>query len=348
MPPHDLMVIGGSAGALEALQRLLPGLAQEFRAPICVVIHSAAESPGLLPGLLERIAGRPTRYPIDGEAIQDGRIYVARPDHHLLIEDGRLRLTRGPRENGFRPAVDPLFRTAAKSYDGRTIGVILSGGRNDGTAGLAAIKTSGGVAIAQHPEDALAPSMPQSAIRHVDVDFVLNATEIPRVVANLPARLRKKTAGPQRGRKRPDAAEVGSDALNAPGKPVRPPTAFVCPECGGALWEMEQGKLLRFRCHVGHVFTGETLVEQQNGTIEHALWNALRTLEEAASLRERMADHARDARMDAIARDYDQQKKSFEEQAAVIRRVLVIDEKTPLEEASAPRVAARARKARQD
>src|SRR5262245_23907549 len=264
MPAHDLMVIGGSVGALDALQRLLPGLAQDFRVAICVVIHTAAESPGFLAELVERMAGRPARYPFDGEAIRDGRIYVARPDHHLLVEDSKLRLTRGPRENGFRPAVDPLFRTAAQSYNGRTIGVILSGGRNDGTAGLAAIKASGGVAIAQHPEDALAPSMPQSAIRHVDVDFVLNATEIPRVVASLPARFRKKTARPQRGRERPDAAEVGSDALNAPGKPVRAPSAFVCPECGGALWEMEQRKLLRFRCHVGHVFTGETLVEQQD------------------------------------------------------------------------------------
>jgi two-component system, chemotaxis family, protein-glutamate methylesterase/glutaminase len=347
MPPHDLMVIGGSVGALEALQRLLPGLAPDFEAAICVVIHTAAESPGLLPDLLGRVANRPAKYPVDGETIQGGRIYVARPDHHLLIENGKLRLTRGPRENGFRPAVDPLFRTAAESYDGRTIGVILSGGRNDGTAGLGAIKDSGGVAIAQHPEDALAPSMPQSAIRHVDVDFVLKAADIPRVVANLPTKVRTRPAKPRQGRKRPDSAEVGSDALNAPKKPGGTPSAFVCPECGGTLWEAKQGRLLRFRCHVGHAYTGETLVEEQQTTLEQALWNALRTLEESASLRERMADHARDNRMDAIARDYDEQKKSFEEQAAVIRRVLVVDKETPLEEAGPRRVAARARKARQ-
>src|SRR5262245_47485959 len=312
MPAHDLMVIGGSVGALDALQRLLPGLAQDFRVAICVVIHTAAESPGFLAELVERMAGRPARYPFDGEAIRDGRIYVARPDHHLLVEDSKLRLTRGPRENGFRPAVDPLFRTAAESYDGRTIGVILSGGRNDGTAGLAAIKTSGGVAIAQHPEDALAPSMPQSAIRHVAVDFVLGAAEIPRVVANLPVRMRRK-ARPEHAPKRPDPAEVGADALHASEKPGRGPTAFICPECGGPLWELKQGKLLRFRCHVGHAYTGETLVEEQRETLEHALWNALRTLEEAASLRERMADHARQSGMDAIASDFDRQKETLEE-----------------------------------
>src|SRR5262249_22187223 len=137
MPPHELIVIGGSVGGLEALQRLLPGLPERYGAAICVVIHTAAESPGVLPTLLERMAGRPARYPRDGETIQSGRIYVAPPDHHLLVDDSRLRLARGPRENGFRPAVDPLFRTAAESWDGRAIGVILSGGRNDGTAGLA-------------------------------------------------------------------------------------------------------------------------------------------------------------------------------------------------------------------
>jgi len=348
MPPQELMVIGGSMGALEALQRLLPGVAEAFRSPICIVIHTAAESPGVLATLVERMANRPARYPADGETIQNGLIYVALPDHHLLVEDGRLRLTRGPRENGFRPAIDPLFRTAARSYAERTIGVILSGGRSDGTAGLAAIKDSGGIAIAQDPRDALAPSMPQSAIDHADVDFVLKAAEIPRVVATLPARSRKKIAIRQMDPSRPDVAEVGSDALHAAEKPGNVLTPFVCPECGGPLWEAREGKLIRFRCHVGHAYTGETLVEEQGTALEHALWNSLRALEEAAALRARMAAHARESGMDVIADDYEARKTQYEEQAAVIRRVLVVDETTLLEAASAPRVAARARRARQD
>src|SRR5262245_12679783 len=170
MVHRDIVVVGGSAGAIEALQRIVRDLDNRFCAAIFVVIHTAPGSSGFLPHILERTAVLPSAHPSDGDAIVGGRIYIAPPDHHLLVENGVVRITKGPKENGFRPAVDPLFRTAAEAYGSRVIGVILSGGQDDGTSGLALIKNAGGLAIVQNPLDALVPSMPESALQYVDVD----------------------------------------------------------------------------------------------------------------------------------------------------------------------------------
>src|SRR3954470_2925577 len=185
MPSHDIIVIGASAGGVETLKALVRGLPAELPAAVFVVLHVAPGGPGYLPQILAKAGPLPASFPEDGEAIANGRIYVAPPDHHLLLEPGRVRVVRGPKENRHRPAADPLFRSAAWAYGPRVIGVVLSGTLDDGAAGLWAIKSCGGVAIVQDPEDALFDEMPASALASVDADHVAPLEELPLILAEL-------------------------------------------------------------------------------------------------------------------------------------------------------------------
>jgi two-component system chemotaxis response regulator CheB len=349
--PADIVVIGASAGGLEALRGALGGVDGRMSAAVFVVVHTSAGAAHVLASILERVSGVPASYPSDGEPIAGGHIYVAPPDHHMLIEDGHVRITRGPKENGFRPAVDPLFRTAAAAYGPRIVGVILSGGQNDGTLGMAAIKRAGGVTIAQSPDDAIVSNMPESAITHVGMDHVLTSNQIQRFLitrtrkpgkAVMGTRGRRPSIGTAR-RQSPDSADVGTDLFGA-GAANAPPSAFVCPECGGALWEAEENGILRYRCHVGHVFTGEALLNEQGLALEQAMWTALRSLEEGAALRLRMADHAQQRGMAGIARRYAEQSDEFKQRAAVIRKALVVDRDTAAADRSAAAIEGRARR----
>src|SRR5581483_492929 len=177
--------IGTSSGGIEALRVLLAALPADFPAPICIVIHTSTESPGIVPGILSRITPLPVRYAADGDALRAGHVYVAPPDRHLLVEPGRARVTKGPRENRFRPAIDPLFRSAAQVFGPGAIGVVLTGSLDDGTSGLDVIKRLGGTAVVQDPEDALYPSMPQSAIAHVAVDYVVPLAQLAPLLVGL-------------------------------------------------------------------------------------------------------------------------------------------------------------------
>jgi two-component system chemotaxis response regulator CheB len=239
-------------------------------------------------------------------------------------------LARGPRENGFRPAADPLFRTAARVFGPRVVGVVLSGGLDDGTEGAALVKAFGGVAVVQDPDEATFPGMPTSAIANVRIDHVLPAARIGKLIARLASEPLPQgahamsTHNPDEA-DRPDLAEVG-DASLATGDIPGPPSGFTCPECGGALWELRSGKLLKFRCHVGHSYTTEALISEQTRSLESALWAALRSLEENAGLRRRLARRARDSNWGAIATQYDKQAEEAEARASVIRKVLMADE----------------------
>ncbi|HEX8145479.1 MAG TPA: chemotaxis protein CheB [Pyrinomonadaceae bacterium] len=179
MPTEQIICIGASSGGIETLRTLVTGLPADFSASIIVVLHTSAESPGILGAILDRSGPLPAANAVNREHIQPGRIYVAPPDYHTLVEPGTIRLMRGPKENRFRPAIDPLFRSAASVYGPMAVGVILSGNLDDGTAGLRAIKQLGGTTIVQDPEDALFSSMPRSALEHVRVDYCLPVAEMP-------------------------------------------------------------------------------------------------------------------------------------------------------------------------
>lgn len=328
-PGRDIIVIGASAGGVQALQELTRGLPRDLPAAVFVVVHTSPHSPGILPQILDRSGPLPAQAAEHDAPIEPGRIYVAPPDHHLLLKADRMVLAKGPRENGFRPAADPLFRTAARVFGPRAVGVVLSGGLDDGTEGLALIKQHGGVGIAQDPDDATFPGMPSSAIAHVELDHVLPAVRIAQVLDQLArepipqgARAMAKPNGEEDG---PDVAEVG-DASLLVGDLPEPPTGFTCPECGGALWEQRRGRLLKYRCHVGHGYTVEALVAEQARTLESALWAALRSLEENAGLRRRLARRARDSGWAAIAAQFDKHSEEAEARASVIRQVLMADQ----------------------
>lgn len=326
----DLIAIGGSAGALPALLELVRDLPDDLAAAVCVVLHTSAGSPGLLP----TIAGRKTTlrcvYAEDGGEIAPGMIYFAPVDRHLLIEPGRLRVAHGPRENGFRPAVDPLFRTAARAYQARVAGIVLSGSLGDGSSGLAAIKQAGGIAIVQDPDEALFPSMPLAAVRGVDVDHIVRAAEIGPLITSLTQGDPSRGAVMSGNGSRQDPAERGGDLSSAP--PSGNLTPLTCPECGGSLWEEDEGRQVRFRCHVGHAFNGESLLEYVSDEVESALWTALRVLEEHALLQERMAERSQAVELTASAQQFRSRANDSRRQAEALRGILLNQSPSPANE----------------
>jgi two-component system chemotaxis response regulator CheB len=320
---QDIVVIGGSAGALPAVQKFLRRLPVGFPAAVFIVIHTSPDSPGVLPSILAKATPLPVANATDGALIRVSQVYVAPPDRHLLVKRGHIRVTRGPRENRFRPAVDPLFRTAALAYGSRVIGIILSGGQDDGVLGLSYIKRSGGTTIAQDPNEAESPSMPESAIRQLEIDHVLRADDMAAVVSGLVGPgVDEATMTQHSDADKRDPAEEGTDALDSGALPG-PPSPFTCPDCGGVLWELRDGEVVRFQCHVGHGFNGDSLVAAQSENLEAALWTALRALEESSALRRRMAIHARQRGMSAIAESYEEHAHESEVRADLVRRVLV-------------------------
>lgn len=324
MPRHDMIVIGASAGGVEALITLIGSLHVDFPGAIFLVLHIPSQSTSLLPDILNRAGRLHAVHPVDGQAIQYGHTYVAPPDHHLLVEEGIVRIVRGPKENRHRPAIDPLFRSAARSYGTRVVGVILTGSMDDGTAGLMAIKRRGGVAIVQDPQDALFSTMPQSAIAHVEVDHVVPLSEIGPLLSQMVHKQAAEQGSfpiPQDIEMETKFAEIviseGQDR-----EPVGTPSVFSCPECGGVLWEVHDGNLLRFRCRVGHAFSVDSVLAEQTEAVEEALWTALKTLEESASFSRRLANEARNEGRDWLAKRFGERGQESEKHAAVIRQVL--------------------------
>jgi two-component system chemotaxis response regulator CheB len=333
VPVRDIVVIGGSAGGIAALQDLLAELPGNLNAALFVVVHSSAEKPGFLSDVLGKAGSLPTSYAVHGERFRRGHIYVAPPDRHLLLRDGVMHVSRGPRENGFRPAVDPLFRTAAEQHGRRVIGIVLSGGLDDGTHGLQLIKRNGGVAIVQHVEDATIPNMPLSAIQNVEVDHIVPAAEMGPLITRLSSEqlaMNRRKAKPGKD----DIAEHGSRQLQQDG--TGPPTPFTCPECGGALWACRDGRMDLYHCHVGHAFSADSLGNGLDGRLETALWTAFRTLEESAAFHRQAAERARTARLAALAQAYDQRAREAAARAAVVQSVLTNTERGVIARARRP------------
>lgn len=281
MEPQTIVVVGASAGGVEALGAIAAGLPAVFPAAVFVVLHIGAHT-SILPEILSRRGPLPAVHPTDGDPVCGGRIYVAPPDHHMTLDAGLIRLTKGPRENLARPAIDPLFRSAAAAFGSDVVGVILTGGLNDGTAGLFAVKQHGGVTVVQDPDDSVNASMPSSALAHVAVDHCLPLADIAPLLARVVSkRARASLPIPQPFAKVPEmTAEFTANR----------PVAITCPDCGGALRQEELGRFTQFACHIGHRYTVEVMLAAQFLAMERFIESALRSMNERAELCRQMAD----------------------------------------------------------
>lgn len=310
--PRDLVVIGASAGGVETLKRVVADLPADLPAAVCIVLHIAPDSPSLLGRILTRAGALPCHPGADGEELRHGEILVASPDRHLVVEDGRVRVTVGPRENGHRPAVDALFRSAADAKGAGVVAVVLSGTRGDGTAGMAAVRASGGGTIVQDPSEALYPGMPTAALAHVVVDAVVPSG---RVADTIVAMVNGKDPTAAAQSNDPLVAQVGN-----PGPGVA--DATICPECGGVLSERLEAGVPIWECRVGHRFSPESLVDGQAQDVEAALWAAIRALEDRSRLLERMAKQFEAAGHERTVRSFRGRASSAREQAQVVRHAL--------------------------
>jgi two-component system, chemotaxis family, protein-glutamate methylesterase/glutaminase len=326
--PGRIVVVGASAGGVEALIAFVRGLPATLSCPVLVVLHVAPQGASVLATILARETELTVVAAADRDELRPGHVYVAVPDRHLLVEDGHVRLARTPAENGHRPAIDPTLRTAARGYGHRAVGVILSGTLDDGTAGLVSVKRAGGTALAQDPDEARYDSMPRSAARHVELDAVLPAAELGAWVAE------HCLADPD-----PDPDPGGAAAIEPPEAELRPGVAageaddpraavtsiegngtrFTCPDCGGVLFEQEEGSLLRFGCSVGHAFSVESLEVGQASAVEEAMWTAVRVLEDRVVLLAGLADRARTAGHARSARVFDAQAREAARRSHVVR-----------------------------
>lgn len=333
MPQPHIIVIGASAGGVEALVQLISNLPADFPASVFVVVHFPTDSTSILPKILTRRGRLKAVHPQDGELIQPNHIYVAPPDYHLVLESETVRLSRGPRENGHRPAIDTLFRSAAHTYREQVIGVVLSGSRDDGTVGLAVIKQEGGIAIAQDPDEALFSSMPRSAIERVEIDYILNIIDIGSILIELVDRPNESlNLMPERAQADSDVVFENKAALEQGDHTDNVASMLTCPDCGGVLWELQDDSLLRFRCHVGHAYSMDSLVKEQSDDVERALWSALRALEEKASLARRMGNHAKaQDRSLSATRFLDRAEEAYQ-QAALVRKIILEQKKTEVKQ----------------
>jgi two-component system chemotaxis response regulator CheB len=318
MAKRDIIAIGGSAGSGAVLRRLFADLPADLPASLFVTTHVPMRSPGYLAEILGRCGPFPIAQALDGQPVEPGRAYVAAPDRHLLLVDGAIRLGEGPRENMARPAIDPLFRSAALDYGPRAVGVVLTGMLNDGAAGLASIKACGGTAIVQHPLDAEADQMPLAALEAVEPDHVVSGEGLAGLLAEIAA----TDAGPAL---RPPpgvelevqiamGARLGAENLAR----IARPSALSCPDCHGVLSEMDARRPLRYRCQTGHAYSAEILAAN-TVEVDEAMRLALRMMEERVTLVTRMAEDSRQTGRTAVAELYEARAEEYTRYARTLR-----------------------------
>ena len=331
-PATRFVVIGTSTGGLAALKSLLADLPVSLPAAVMITMHIGKHG-SVLPSLLSGSTALKVVFAEDQLIPLEGHVYIAPPDRHLLMDRRGLRLLRGAKENHARPAIDPLFRSAAMSYRSNVIGVVLTGDLDDGTVGLQAIKTSGGAAIVQDPTEADAPGMPSSALRYVEIDRCLPLSEMGpcliQMLEDMGDPVDTTTASPSE----PYAKEnqicfqggvTDPQVLQQLGEA----SGLTCPDCGGGLWQMGQAPL-RFRCHTGHSFTADTLQQEQDNVLEEAIWVAIRSLHEKTMLFQRQAASARNAGREESAVEYDTASIELEEHSATLRKLMSALGQTP-------------------
>ena len=328
MDPRNIIVIGASAGGFEALKQLISRLPVNLPASIFIVWHMSPDVRGILPDVINGLGTIPAAHAADREPIEAGRIYIAPPDHHLVLEYGQMRITRGPKENRFRPAIDPLFRSAAFHYGANVIGIILSGALDDGTSGLWTVKNRGGIAIVQDPEDAEVPSMPENAIREVAVDHTVPVAAMPQLLVRLisqhadlvpPAQVQSFDELQSRQLELEIGIAAQATSLESGIMDFGSLSPYACPECHGVLSRLKDGHMMRFRCHTGHAFTRDTLLRTLTENIEHTLWSAIRGIEESIILLNQMGDQFAEFNQPRLAAIYFRKAKEAETRNHVLR-----------------------------
>jgi two-component system, chemotaxis family, protein-glutamate methylesterase/glutaminase len=319
--PRDIVVIGGSAGSVEALTQLVAPLPADLEAAIFVVVHTMPVADSMLPAILNRKSALQAQVPADGEVIECNRIYVAPPDCHVLVEPGRVKLSSGPKESGHRPAIDPLFRSAAQAYGERVIGVVLSGSLDDGSSGLRVIRRHGGSAIVQDPGEALFPQMPRNAIETAHPQHVARVAEIARLIANHTGRT--VNGGELDKTMSPAVISNGEAPALAAGDVPGTPTGIACPECHGVIWATDDEEAPDFRCRVGHAYSAESFLEAHSESVEAALWAGVRALQEQASLSKHLAGRAQRRGDRLSAARLQERGKAADENASMIEGTLL-------------------------
>lgn len=305
---RDAVVIGASAGGIEAMAEIARGLPADFPAAIFYTVHVDPSHVSLMPEILSRRGPLLATFAIHGERTMAGHIYVAPPDNHLLVREGYVHVVRGPKENGHRPAVDPMFRSAARAYGPALVSVVLSGNFDCGTAGSMSVKARGGVTIVQDPADASAPDMPTSAIAHAPIDHVVPLLAIPALLD----RLVREPAGPM-------PVAVSHDILQLEGEELGAPAPIVCPACHGRMTESEVSGHVALRCHVGHAYSLVRLSAEQAEETERALWEAMRSLEESATFAARIATMS----SGELRSRFEEKARTQKEQASRVRSLLL-------------------------
>jgi two-component system chemotaxis response regulator CheB len=325
MPGHDIVVIGGSAGGLEALIKVVGGLTREMAATLFVAEHVSRYAKSLLPSILSRRGPLEAAHAENRQPFEQGRIYVAPPDHHLLVRHGKTVLSQGPAENGNRPSIDPLFRSAAMTYGPRVVGVVLSGVLDDGSSGLSVIEEFGGKAIVQDPEEAMYPDMPANALENVPKARVLPASEIGAALVELAAKEVDSSAlaaWEERVAAMRNHPGQRSNDQSAPVAEDGAVSSYTCPDCGGSLWEVVEGAVPRYRCRVGHTFSEQSLLAEQSTSLEGALWAALRALEEKDDMLRRMTTRARRDKRLISAEHFERQTVENQERIRLLQSAL--------------------------
>lgn len=318
---RDTVVVGTSSGGIPALRRLLGALPADLPAAVLVVMHQGRLA-GQLDAALRRASSLPLAFVSGDEPIEEGRVYLAPPDRHLIVTGDTVRISAGPREMRTRPAINPLFRTAAAARGGRVVAVQLTGLLDDGVAGLEAVRRCGGVTLVQDPEEADYPEMPQAA---VDAGLADHVAPLERL-ADLLERLVHESA--------PTAitipADIAIEARLSAGEPSRPASSerigeqvpVACPDCGGPLWQTGEGPAMHYRCHVGHSLSARAMLEAQADGIERSLWVAVRSLSERASILRKLAEGS-SGRNDVVAEDYRERAREAQEHSENARRFLL-------------------------
>jgi len=321
-PTQRIIVIGASAGGFEELKKIIKELPPDFDASIFIVWHMSPDIRGVLPQVLNRLNSIVAANAYNNEEIKPNRIYVAPPDHHMLVEDGKVLITHGPKENRFRPAVDPLFRSAAFAFGNRVIGVILSGALDDGTAGLWTVKHYGGIAIVQDPNDAEVSSMPENAMRRVEIDYCVAVSEMPALfvrLSNEPLTQNADVMKDEQTKEEIDIAAEKSGLKNGKLK-FKDLTPYTCPECHGVLSKLQNGNIIRYRCHTGHAYSGDALMAALTEKVEDGLYNAIRGMDETILLLNHMGDHFAEDNQPKLAALYFKKAKEADVRSQWVRK----------------------------